>query len=188
MGDVAKLFNGPVQMLIDIAGSLADIGFTKGGLKIDVTPKVQAFTVDQQGDTEVKRVLKGVDVKVMFSCAEYTLDNLKRALVNGITLQDDVTATKKKLSIRPLAGKSLAGTKWVFKPIDPLTGVGSIDANTWVTVPKGVPDESTVSLLLSPDDLTLIPITLDCLPDSANKDEVIFFGDGSVVDANESGF
>jgi hypothetical protein len=188
MGNVANLLNGPVQVLIDILGTPTDIGYTKGGVRAMVTPKIQAFTVDQLGDTEVKRRIKGVDAKVSFSFAEYTLDNLKRALLNAVPLQDDATPTKKKLSIRPLAGKVVPEVKWIFKPIDAATGVGTTDANQWLTVPKGALDESTVELAFNNDDLTLIPITIDCQPDPANKDEVMFFGDGTVVDANESGF
>lgn len=188
MGDVAKLFNGPVQVLIDILGTPTDIGFTKGGVRISITPRIQAFTVDQLGDTEVKRRIKGVDAKVMFSFAEYTLDNLKRALLNAVPLQDDTTPSKKKLSIRPLAGKVVPENKWIFKPIDAATGVGTTDANQWFTATKAALDEATVELVYNNDDLTLIPITLDLQPDSANKDEVGYFGDGTVVDANESGF
>lgn len=188
MGNIANLLNGPVQVLIDIVGVPTDIGFTKGGVRASITPLVQSFTVDQLGDTEVKRRIKGVDAKVMFSLAEYTLDNLKRALLNSVPLQDDVTSTKKKLSIRPLAGKVVPETKWIFKPIDAATGTGTTDANQWLTVPKGCPDEATVELAFSNDELTLIPITLDCQPDTANKDEVMYFGDGTVADANESGF
>ena len=187
-GTIANLLNGPVQVMIDVGGTLTDVGFTKGGVRASVTPLIQAFTVDQLGDTEVKRRIKGVDAKVMFSLAEYTLENLKRALLNAVPLQDDVTATKKKLSVRPRAGQVVPETKWVFKPIDADTGTGTTDANQWLTVPKGCPDESTVELAFSNDELTLIPITLDCQPDTANNDEVMYFGDGTVVDTNESGF
>lgn len=188
MPDVANIKSGPFQFLIDIAGTLTDVGYTKGGLRVAITPRIGGFTVDQLGDTEVRRVVRGVDARVSFSVAEVTLDNLKRALLNSVPLQDDVTATKKKLSIRPKAGQALTGTKWVFKPIDPATGVASTDANTWITIPKAVPDESSVEILYSVDDMTLVPFSLDCLPDSANKDEVLFFGDGTVSDTNESGF
>jgi len=188
MGTKGNLLSGPCLVYVDEGSGLVDVGYTKGGVKIDVTPKVKTFTVDQEGDSPAVRYISGVECKVMFSLAEYTLPNLKRAFLNAVPLQDDTTPANKKLDIRPLAGKAITGKKWVIKEIDPSTQAATTDKSKWVTIPNGAPSDSTVSISLTTEALALIPVTLECLPDEANKQVQIFFGDETVVDANESGF
>ncbi len=189
MGTKANLKATPYAVYIDESG-LQDIGYTKGGLKIDITPKVRIFTVDQLGDTPAKKVLNGCEAKLMFSFAENTLINLKRALLNGVPLQDDTTPTKQNITIRPKVGLSIPQKKWVFKPIN--AGVISTDQNEWITIPAGELSDAVTNLILNGDDLRLIPVTLDCMPWEAGTGSYanaqIIFGDDTVVDANESGF
>jgi hypothetical protein len=190
MGNLANLLGGPAKVYYDNSG-LVDVGYTKEGVKADITPKVFTFETDQTGKMPATKVLSGVEAYVLFNLAEYSLDNLKLALANAVPLQDDTTPTKKRLEIRPQPGKNLAtskGKKWVFKPIDPATGIETTNKDLWITVPIGAPDETTVSITWAVETQLIIPIRLYCFPDSANKDRVLFWGDETAVDANESGF
>jgi hypothetical protein len=188
--DLTKLLGGPANVYYDNAG-LVNVGYTKDGAKIEATPKIFTFETDQTGKMPAAKVLSGIEAYVMFSLAEYSLDNLKLAFANAVPLQDDTTPSKKRVELRPLPGKNLAtskGKKWVIKPIDPATGIETTNKDLWITVPIGAPDEQTVSLVWAVETQFVIPIRLYCFPDSANHDRVLFFGDETAVDANESGF
>lgn len=187
MGDTALLIQGPAKLYYDNSG-LVDFGFTKDGIKLDYEPLTMDLVADQLGDTPARTVLTGAKASVTANLAEYTLVNLKWALANAVPLQDDVTSTKKKVSIRPLAGKTPTQRKFVIKPIDPATGVETTNKDLWVTIPKGCL-LGPASMSFGHRDQRVIPITIVCYPDTdANKNELLFFGDETVVDANESGF
>lgn len=189
MGDVAKLYSGPCAVFYYNGTTDVEVGFTKGGVKLDVTPKSFTLMVDQLGETPANKVLTGVEVKINFALAEFSLENLKLAMANAVPLQDDTTSTKHRVDIRPLAGKSMydAAKKWTIKPLDN-TGQPTTDKNLWITAPKAAPDDATVSLSFMTGEQRTIPVTLVCLPDSAFDDALVIFGDTSVVDVDGSGF
>lgn len=191
MGDTANLTAGPCVVLVEIASVDTDIGFTKGGVRIWRELRTLGLTADQLGDEKASERIVGSDVKISFNFAEVTLANLRRAMIDSVTLQDDVTATKQATEIRALTGKSTDGErrKWTFKPIDPATGLATTDQNKWITAYKAAPTEGTVELVFAHDEQRVIPIELICYSDSAaNKYRKVRFGDTTIVDANESGF
>jgi hypothetical protein len=191
MGDSANLIAGPCDVLVEIASVDTNIGFTKGGVRISRELRTLPLLADQLGDEAASEVIIGSDVEISFAFAEVTLENLRRAILDSVTLQDDTTATKKATEIRSLTGKSTTSErrKWTFKPIDPATGVATTDQNKWVTAYKAAPSAGTVEMVFAHDEQRVIPIVLKCYSDSAaNKYRKIRFGDTTIVDANESGF
>jgi hypothetical protein len=191
MGDSANLIAGPCVVSVEISSVDTDIGFTKGGVRISRELRTLPLMADQLGDEAASEVIIGSDVKVSFAFAEVTLANLRRAMIDAVTLQDDTTSTKQATEIRALTGKSTTGErrKWTFKPIDPATGVATTDQNKWVTAYKAAPSAGTVELVFAHDEQRVIPIELVCYSDSAANDyRKIRFGDTTIVDANESGF
>lgn len=191
MGDIAKLAAGPCQVLVDISGTDTDVGFTLGGVTIRRELRMLDLMADELGDDPGNQVITGNTVEIEFALAEETLINLRRVLIDSVTLQDDTTSTKQAVEIRSLTGKSVVNErrKWLFKPIDPTTGVATTDQNKWITAYKAAPAAGTFEIAYKHDSQRTIPVTLRCYADSAaNKYRKLRFGDTTIVDANESGF
>ncbi|MBA8881728.1 hypothetical protein [Phyllobacterium myrsinacearum] len=72
-----------------------DLGFTKGGVEVEVTTDTHEVTVDQFGDTPIDELVTGRKVTVKVPLAETTLDNLVR-IMPGATLIVDGTDPKKR--------------------------------------------------------------------------------------------
>lgn len=68
-----------------------DLGFTKGGVELEVSTSTHEVTVDQFGDTPIGELITGRMVKATAPLAETTLDNLV-AIMPGATLVSDGTA------------------------------------------------------------------------------------------------
>jgi hypothetical protein len=188
-GNSANLMSGPAIIYIDESGDV-DFGFTKGPVKLDVTAQVLNLMADQLGTTPANKIITGIEAKVTIPLAEYTLVNIKRSFANAVPLQDDVTAGHKRVDLRPLAGKSLLSRakKITIKPIDPITAIETTNKDLWITIPLASPDETTIGLELGTESQRVINATFYCFPDTANSNRVLYFGDGTAVDANESGF
>jgi len=168
-----------------------EIGFTKGGVKVDVVPHVLNLLADQLGSTEANTIITGVSAKVHVPFAEITLLTFARAFSNAVPLQDDTTGSKKRVEIRPLSGKSLLAIAktMTLKPIDPNTGVETTNKDLWVTIPLAAPDESNITIDYAAENQRILDVSFKCFPDTdTNKNRLLFFGDSTVVDANESGF
>lgn len=70
-----------------------DLGYTKGGVEVEVTTETYAVTVDQFGNTEVNEIVLGRQVMVRAPLAETTLQNLVK-LMPGATLSGTGASTK----------------------------------------------------------------------------------------------
>jgi hypothetical protein len=188
-GNSANLMSGPAIIYIDESGDV-DFGFTKGPLKLDVTAQVLNLMADQLGTTPANKIITGIEAKVTIPLAEYTLVNIKRSFANAVPLQDDVTSprrTRRSSSARRKVA-SLAAKKITIKPIDPITAIETTNKDLWITIPLASPDETTIGLELGTESQRVINATFYCFPDTANSNRVLYFGDGTAVDANESGF
>jgi hypothetical protein len=55
-----------------------DLGYTKGGVEVEVTTNTSKISVDQFGDTEIDEIIRGRMIRVKAPFAESTLKNLNR--------------------------------------------------------------------------------------------------------------
>lgn len=62
-----------------------DLGYTKGGVDVEVTTETKKVMVDQFGSTEINEYITGRSCQVTLPLAETTLDNLAR-IMPGATL------------------------------------------------------------------------------------------------------
>ncbi|HYG86987.1 MAG TPA: hypothetical protein VD978_12075 [Azospirillum sp.] len=105
-----------------------DLGYTKGGVEVEVTTETHKLTVDQFGSTQINELIMGRNVKVKAPLAETTLTNLV-AVMPGATL---VSATGAKASGTitfaelPLAGDSITVNGVAFTFRASLTGGNEI--------------------------------------------------------------
>ncbi len=95
-----------------------DLGYTKGGVEVEVTTTTHKVMVDQFGDTEIDENIMGRTVKATVPLAETTLENLV-AIMPGATLVDS-GATAKRVDVSTGVGISLAkiAQELVLHPIN----------------------------------------------------------------------
>ena len=67
-----------------------DLGFTKGGVEVEVSTSTHEITVDQFGETPIGELITGRMVKASVPLAETTLENLVQ-IMPGATLIEDIT-------------------------------------------------------------------------------------------------
>lgn len=110
-----------------------DLGFTKGGVEVELGTAKKGVTVDQFGEQAVNDYIIGRTVMVRFSLAEHDLEKLVN-VIPGATLVSD--GEKRKLIVKTDVGKSLRddAQKLVLHPKD------VADANEDVVIPLASPD------------------------------------------------
>ena len=114
-GTVENIRLGTCNVYFGEAGTEISLGFTIGGVEVEVTTETQATMVDQFGDTVVKESIRGRNVVVRTQLAESTIDNMvkvmpgsrlvgtvsKKAVVSTGT-GIDLLAISKQLLLRPV--------------------------------------------------------------------------------------
>lgn len=96
-----------------------DLGFTKGGVEVEVATSTHEITVDQLGETPIGELITGRTVQATVPLAETTLDNLV-AIMPGSELISDgskASGTVTFSSAAPVNGDkvTLAGVDYTFK-------------------------------------------------------------------------
>lgn len=111
-----------------------NLGFTKGGVEVEVATTTYEVTVDQFGNTPISELITGRTVTATVPLAETTLENLA-LIMPGSTLVTDgtkATATITLATAAPVAGDYvvIAGQRFTFRvtptvPGDVRIGTGS---------------------------------------------------------------
>ncbi|WP_276122564.1 hypothetical protein [Pararhizobium qamdonense] len=70
----------------------ADLGYTKGGVEVEVQTNTHEVTVDQMGETPIDEIITGRTVQVTVPMAETTLENLARVMPGSTLVSDGVKA------------------------------------------------------------------------------------------------
>lgn len=76
-----------------------DLGFTKGGVEVEVTTTTHDVTVDQMGETPISSLITGRTITANVPMAETTLENLvavmpgAKLVSNGVRSKGDITFT-----------------------------------------------------------------------------------------------
>nr|AKG47474.1 hypothetical protein pA_00034 [Pectobacterium carotovorum] len=65
-----------------------DLGFTKGGVEVEVSTDTMKVTVDQQGETVVSEFIQGRNIKITVPLAETVLERLA-SVMPGSTLSSE---------------------------------------------------------------------------------------------------
>lgn len=97
MGTCKLLYNG------------VDLGFTMGGVEVEVTTTTHETKVDQFGDTVVNEYIMGRNIVVRAPLAETTLENMAAVIPGAklITDNTDPQNPKKKVEVSSGTGISL---------------------------------------------------------------------------------
>lgn len=70
-----------------------DLGFTKGGVELELQTSTHEVKVDQTGETPVNELITGRSVSVKVPLAETTLENLARTMPGSTLVTNGVKAT-----------------------------------------------------------------------------------------------
>ncbi|MGV1754831.1 hypothetical protein [Agrobacterium sp. CG674] len=98
-----------------------DLGFTKGGVEVEVATSTHEVTVDQLGDTPIDEIITGRTVQATVPLAETTLDNLV-AIMPGSELVSDGAKASGSVTFStaaPVNGDkvTIAGVDFTFKTV-----------------------------------------------------------------------
>lgn len=84
-----------------------DLGYTKGGVEVEVTTDTHEVMVDQFGNTPISEYLMGRKIVVRAPLAETTLDNLVATMPGAVLVTDATTPTKKRVDVKTGVGTNL---------------------------------------------------------------------------------
>lgn len=84
-----------------------DLGYTKGGVSVDVTTDTYAVTVDQFGESVINEFITKRDIKVECPLAETTLENLVSIMPGASLVTDALDPTKKRVDVTNGIGTNL---------------------------------------------------------------------------------
>lgn len=157
-----------------------DLGFTKGGVEVEVTTDTHKVTIDQFGETAIAEYIMGRNVTVTMPLAETTLENLVAIMPGATLVTDSVDSTKKKVSVIPGTG------------LDLLTIAAELNLHPWAlpasdktqdfTIPKAA-TAGAISYAYKIDEERVYNCTFMAYPDTANGDVLFVVGDTTATAA-----
>lgn len=80
---------GVCKITYGTGANAIDLGYTKGGVEVEVTTETHKTTVDQFGNTPIGEYIMGREIVVRAPLAETTIENLK-ATMPGTEVNDGV--------------------------------------------------------------------------------------------------
>lgn len=116
----------------NITFSGADLGYTKGGVEVEVTTEKYTVTVDQFGNSPINDYLIGRSIMVTTPLAETTVDNLVATMPGATKVIDGTDATKIKADVTTGIGTNLidVADELIVKP------KAAASENETITIPK----------------------------------------------------
>jgi len=130
-----------------------DLGYTKGGVEVEVSTETLKVTVDQLGQTTISELVQGRNVKVTAPLAESVLANLVN-LMPGSTMSED----KNTLSISSAQGVNLVDVaqELILTPQDGTDFV--------LTLPKAA-TAGNFTMAYKSDDVRVFSVDFNAYPD-----------------------
>lgn len=133
--DVSNVKLGPCN----VTWGGVNLGYTKGGVEVEITTAKKKIMVDQFGETEVNEYIMGRTVVVRVPLAESDLQLLVQVIPGSTLVTDAVTPTKIKLNIPTGVGTSLRDLADVLllHPTNELTTYKAEDLTIPLAAPSG---------------------------------------------------
>lgn len=103
MGDTANVKVG----VANLSFGGVDLGYTKGGVEVEVTTEKYTVTVDQFGQTPVNDYLIGRSIMVTTPLAETTIDNMVSTMPGATKVTDGIDPQKIKAEVTTGIGTNL---------------------------------------------------------------------------------
>lgn len=115
------------------------LGYTKGGVDVQITTSKRKVTVDQFGESEINEYITGRTCTVRVPLAESDLTMLASVLPGAVLITDGADATKKKIEVPTGVGMSLReiAAKLVLHPTHLASGNKLEDFTVPLAAPAG---------------------------------------------------
>jgi len=176
-GDSANFDFGPCQVTFNAV----DLGYVKGGVKVDYAVNYVDLTVDQSPLLVGNRV-QSERIVVSVPMAETDLDTLAEVMKTGTKITDGGDPTKKQITF---GGKQVSESDAKQLILTPLSDGGltlETDANKKLTIFKAFP-RVQYSKAYSLDDIKVVPVEFHGLMDSTKAAGAQLFAIGDVTAA-----
>jgi len=154
-----------------------DLGYTKGGVDVEVKTTTKEVMVDQFGNSPVNEYILSRTCTAKVPLAETTLDNLVKIMPGAVLVTDATVPTKKKVTVPNAIGTSLLdlAEALVLHPI----ALASTDHSEDFTIPKAM-TAGDVNYSYKLDQERVFTCTFKAYPDPTTK--VLFVaGDSSAT-------
>ncbi|QNK01665.1 hypothetical protein [Dyella telluris] len=144
-----------------------DLGYTKGGVDVEVTTDTHAVNVDQFGNTPISEYIMGRKISVTCPLAETTVENLK-LIMPGTTVVTEGTGptAKKQALVQVGTGINLLNQakKLVLHPI----GLDDADQSEDLVIPLAA-TAGALKFAYKVDDERVFNAVFNGYPDPATK-------------------
>jgi hypothetical protein len=114
-----------------------DLGYTKGGVEVDVTSTTKPVTVDQFGESVINEYIMKREIKVTLPLAETTLENLVNIMPGATLTSNGIKASGTyTFASNPVANDTITlnGIVFTFKAAAPLATDILIGANAAASI------------------------------------------------------
>jgi len=145
---------------VDFGGT--DLGYTKGGVEVEVTTEKYTVTVDQFGQTPINDYLIGRTISITTPLAETTVDNLVATMPGSTKVIDGSVATKIKAEVTSGIGTNLIDSADVLT-LHPIAA--GADVNEDIIVPKAA-TAGNMTFAYQLDSERVFNVTWNGYPDS----------------------
>lgn len=170
--DVKNVKLGPCSVTFDSN----DLGYTKGGVEVEITTTRKKVMVDQFGETEIDEYITGRQVMVRVPLAEHNLTNLASVIPGATLVTDGVDSNKKRIDVSSNIGASLRdlAAELVLSPTN------AADANEDFTVFLAAP-MGDIQFAYRHDDERVYSVEFTGYVDTANSNRLYSIGDGTAT-------
>lgn len=157
-----------------------DLGYTKGGVEVQVETETYEVTVDQFGASPINEYIQKRTVKATVPLAETTLENMVAIMPGATLVTDSVDNTKKKVVVPNGIGTDLLSIA------QPLTlhpqGKPTSDKSEDFLIPLAA-TAGALNFAYKYDEERVFNVEFTGYPDPANNNTLFVFGDDTASDA-----
>lgn len=167
--DVKNVKLGPCSVTFNSV----DLGYTKGGVEMEIATTSKKIMVDQFGETSINEYIMGRDVTVRVPLAEFNLTTWAE-VIPGASLVSGGSPVKKKIVIASGVGISLQdmAEELVLHP----TNLAPTDYSEDVTVHKAAP-KGDFKFAYKHDEERVYMVEFTGYVDTANSNRLVTIGD-----------
>ena len=174
LGVCQVLFGGSVALADGtVTGTQTDLGYTKGGVVVEVSTDTHPVTIDQFGESEISERITKRSVKVTVPLAETTLQNMVEVMPGATLIQGSgVEAGKNRVEVTNAVSTDLLSIAKMLV----LHPINATDNNDDFCVLKAA-TAGALNFAYKIDEERIYNVVFTGYPDNANGDKVFTVGD-----------
>lgn len=151
-----------------------DLGYTKGGVEVEVTTDTYKVTVDQFGESEINEVITKRSIVVRCPLAETTLENMVAIMPGATLVVDGVDSNVKRVDVDNAIGTDLLTIAQELK-LHPIALAGADASEDFVVHKAATPGALTFAY--KHDEERVYNVEFMGYPDVSNSNMLFSYGD-----------